>query len=80
MVKPKRTLAEDFAPRQPAESVSIRDTLAPADPADPLRHLTVQIPESLRHRLKMAALQEKQSVRDLVTQALSNHLENLRKQ
>lgn len=77
MVKPKRTLADDFAPRQPAEPASIRDTLTPADAADPLRHLTVQVPESMRHRIKLAAVEQKQSVRDLVTQALQNHLESL---
>lgn len=79
MVKPKRTLADDFAPRQPAETASMRDTLAPSDAADPLRHLTVQVPDSLRHRIKMAAVEQKQSVRDLVTQALQNHLESLDK-
>lgn len=77
MVKSKRTLAEDFAPRQPVEPSSIRDTLALSDPADPLRHLTVQVPESMRHRIKMAAVAEKQSVRDLVTQALQNYLDRL---
>ena len=79
MVKPKRTLAADFAPRQTAEPASIRDTLTPPDPSDPLRHLTVQVPESLRHRIKMAAVEEKQSVRDLVTQALQSHLDSLGK-
>ena len=77
MVKPKRTLADDFAPRQPAETASIRDTLTPSDAADPLRHLTVQIPDSLRHRIKLAAVEQKQSVRDLVTQALLNPLDSL---
>lgn len=79
MVKPKRTLAADFAPRQAAEAASIRDTLVPADSADPLRHLTVQVPDSLRHRIKLAAVEEKQSVRDLVTQALQNHLDAIGK-
>lgn len=77
MVKPKRTLADDFAPRQPAAPASIRDTLTQSDSADPLRHLTVQVPDSLRHRVKVAAVEQKQSVRDLVTQALQNHLESL---
>lgn len=76
MVKPKRTLAEDFAPRQ-SETASMREALAAPDSSDPLRHLTVQIPESLRHRVKRAAVDEKQSVRDLVTEALQKHLESL---
>lgn len=77
MVKPKRSLADDFAPRESSTPSSIKETLAPNDPADPLRHLTVQIPESLRHRVKAAALEEKQSVRDLVTLALQRHLDEL---
>lgn len=77
MVKPKRDLAADFVPRQGA--ASIRDTLVAVDEADPLRHLTVQLPESLRHRIKMAAVEEKQSVRDLVTQALRQHLDSIGK-
>lgn len=84
MVKPKKSpgLSSEFAPRASASSRegsdSMKDTLGTRADSDPLRHLTIQVPESLRTELREVALRERTSVRQIVTEAVETHLKSLR--
>lgn len=76
-MKKKTPLAESMAPRQRGDSVPSMKTAFPQTAeSDPLRHLTIQVPESLRMRIKMEAARRGVSVRDLATAALVAELDN----
>lgn len=80
MVKQKR-LARSFAPRNDGpggdQEPSMRQTLDQRGGDEPLRHLTIQVPASLRTRLRKAAAGEDTSVRQIVTGAAEQALHEL---
>lgn len=71
MMKPKKDLAHSMAPRQ-SEAPSMKEAMPSADVQDPLRHLTIQIPTSLRNELKIWAVQRGMTVREVVEHAIRN--------
>ncbi len=68
-MKPKKDLAQSMAPRT-AEIPSMKDAMPTVDAQDPLKHLTIQIPASLRNELKIWAVQHGMTVREVVEQAI----------
>lgn len=69
MIKPKKDLAQSMAPRK-TEVPSMKEAMPGADVQDPLKHLTIQIPASLRNELKVWAVQHGVTVREVVEQAI----------
>ena len=68
-MKPKKDLAQSMAPRKP-EAPSMKEAMPAVDMQDPLKHLTIQIPASLRNELKVWAVQRGVTVREAVEQAI----------
>nr|WP_087038202.1 hypothetical protein [Thermococcus litoralis] len=68
MMKPKKDLAQSMAPRKP-ETPSMKEAMPGVDMQDPLKHLTIQIPASLRNELKIWAVQRGMTVREVMEQA-----------
>lgn len=68
-MKPKKDLAQSMAPRKP-EMPSMKEAMPAVDAQDPLKHLTIQIPASLRNELKIWAVQRGMTVREVVEQAI----------
>ncbi|MFJ3032758.1 hypothetical protein ACIP5Z_12090 [Rothia terrae] len=58
-----------MAPRKP-EAPSMKEAMPGADMQAPLKHLTIQIPTSLRNELKIWAVQCGVTVREVVEQAI----------
>lgn len=48
----------------------MKEAMPGADMQDPLKHLTIQIPASLRNELKIWAVQRGMTVREVVEQAI----------
>lgn len=69
MMKPKKDLAQSMAPRK-TDVPSMKEAMPGADVQDPLKHLTIQIPASLRNELKVWAVQRGVTVREVVEQAI----------
>lgn len=69
MMKPKKDLAQSMAPRK-TEAPSMKEAMPEVDVQDPLKHLTIQIPASLRNELKIWAVQRGMTVREVVEQAI----------
>lgn len=57
-----------MAPRQTPPSM--KEAMPSHHAHDPLKHLTIQIPESLRNELKIWAVQRGITVREVVEQAI----------
>lgn len=67
-MKSKKNLTQSMAPRQAAPSM--KEAMPTIDAQDPLKHLTIQIPESLRNELKIWAVQRGLTVREVVERAI----------
>ena len=52
------------------EAPSMKEAMPGVDVQDPLKHLTIQIPASLRNELKIWAVQRGMTVREVVEQAI----------
>lgn len=74
MMKPKKDLAQSMAPRK-AEVPSMKEAMPGVDVQDPLKHLTIQIPASLRNELKVWAVQRGVTVREVVEQAIKRAIQ-----
>lgn len=76
MVKQKNTRQSDLAPRSSSKAAtSMRSTMsrhARAD--DPMVHLTIQVPASMRDRIRDAAKDDNLSVRIWLTALLERKL------
>ncbi|WP_394274865.1 hypothetical protein [Luteococcus sp.] len=53
----------------------MKDALPQHEESDPLRHLTIQVPESLRRELKTRASQQGTTVRQIVVTAIQQELD-----
>lgn len=60
----------NLAPRTREEKPSMERAMPAPDQADPLKHLTVQIPESLRRDLKAWAAAQGMSLREVIDSAI----------
>lgn len=71
MVKEKKTLEADFAPRTKKETPSMREAFP--DP-EPMVHLTIQVPASLRDQIRAAAKAEGLNTRIWITSLVKKKL------
>lgn len=60
----------NLAPRAREEKPSMERAMPTPDQSDPLKHLTVQIPESLRRELKAWAAAQGMSIREVIDAAI----------
>ncbi len=74
-MKPKKTTATNMAPRTRDAEATMKDALPQHEESDPLRHLTIQVPESLRRELKTRASQQGTTVRQIVVTAIQQELD-----
>lgn len=72
-MKKKVNTARNMAPRRQTEASTMK-TAFPAPEGEPLVHLTVQVPESLRRQLKQAAAAADTSIREIVLQGITTEL------
>lgn len=73
-MKPKKAAANNMAPRTRETAVPMKEALPQHEESDPLRHLTIQVPESLRRELKTRASQQGTTVREIVVTAIQQEL------
>lgn len=64
----------NLAPRLREQAPSMEKALPPRDVEDPLKHLTIQIPDSLRRDLKVWAANQGMSVRQVVETAIRDKI------
>lgn len=74
-MKPKKNAANNMAPRTRKTEATMKEALPQHEESDPLRHLTIQVPESLRRELKTHASQQGTTVREIVVTAIQQELD-----
>lgn len=60
----------NLAPRVREEKPAMERAMPAPDQTDPLKHLTVQVPESLRRDLKAWAAAQGMSIREVIDSAI----------
>lgn len=73
MIKTKRTQPSTHEVQ--ANETSMRQAFPDQSGNDPLRHLTLQVPESVRRELKTVASQQGTTVREIVQTAIRKELD-----
>lgn len=74
-MKSKKTTVTNMGPRARDSEATMKDALPQHKDPDPLRHLTIQVPESLRRELKIQASQQGTTVRQIVVTAIQQELD-----